>query len=327
MAKFDLNIIESTNKKNAPKKDSKWWSPQSGENTIRLIENPDTDNPPMFIAYKHFNVGPDNRSYWCRKTDPSGNGQRNWDEACPICEKVSKLYDSGNEDDKALGARSKATQRILLNVVDLSKPDEGVKVFECAQTLWKMMHKYWTSKKYGNLADADEGYNFIIDKQGPPRQPKYDESHAADEATPIANKDWPTQMHNLTEVVPIKSYDALKSIMETGVDTDQENSKASTATGSSPIVEADIPTFAKEKGKETEADDGPPFDVEDKTKPKAEKKKARTKKPPCFGEFDEDEDDCAECKWEGVCIDASEDDTSADDTALEADIMAEMDKG
>ncbi len=321
MAKFDLGVMEITNKKTAPKKDSKWWSPQSGENTIRLIENPDTDNPPMFIAYKHFNVGPDNRSYWCRKTDPSGNGQRNWDEACPVCEKVSKLYDSGNEDDRALGGKSKATQRILLNVVDLSKPDEGVKIFECAQTLWKMMHKYWTSKKYGNLADADEGYDFIIDKQGPPRQPKYDESHASDEATPIANKDWPTQMHNLVEVVPIKSYDALKSIMETGVDTDQENSRpsapvtptpaAATTTGEGPITEDDIPSF----------------DKEDKPTPKVEKKKARTKKPPCFGEFDEDEDDCAECKWEGLCIDASEDDTGTDDTALEADIMAEMEKG
>lgn len=316
MAKFDLGVMEITNKKSTPKKDSKWWSPQSGENTIRLIENPDTDNPPMFIAYKHFNVGPDNRSYWCRKTDASGNGQRNWNEACPICEKVSKLYDSGNEDDRALGGKSKSTQRILLNVVDLTKPDEGVKIFECAQTLWKMMHKYWTSKKYGNLADADEGYNFIIDKQGPPRQPKYDESHASDEATPIANRDWPEQMHNLVEVVPIKSYDALKSIMETGVDTDQENSRPAapavppTTPDEAPIAEADIPAFVAEE------------------EPKAEKKKARTKKPPCFGDFDEDEDDCAECKWEGLCIDASDDtDTSTTDSALEDDIMAEMEKG
>ena len=323
-----MNIIESTNKKNAPKKDSQWWSAAQGKNEIRIIENPDTDAPPMFIAYKHFNVGPNGHSFWCRKTDPSGNGQRDWNIPCPVCDQVSALYDSGNEDDRSVAGRSKSTQRILLNIVDLGTPEKGVKVFECSATLWKIMHKYWVSKKYGPLADADEGYNFIVDRQGPTRQPKYDESTAVDDPSPIQNKDWPAQMVDLRELVNIKSFDALKSIMETGVDPEQEERKSkgsytprteekpSATTGEGPITEDDIPPFDTDDGssnKETLASsEGTP-----------KKKKSKKAKPPCFGEFDEEDDDCAECKWEGVCIEASDDE---DDDVSEQEILDAMKK-
>jgi len=325
--KFDIDTIKGWNDKSERNND--WWRPQQGENKIRIIEAPkDSELPSMYVAYKHFNVGPEKRSYWCRKS--TGSKDRDWNSKCPVCDYVSQLYDTGEEEDRKFASSMKASQRILLNVVDLKVPEEGVKLFECSKTLWDIMVRYWGSSKWGNLADAEAGYNFIIERDGPKNFPNYDKSRAEDDATPIPNKDWIKDIKDLSKITEIKSFEALKSILETGEDISEDTSTV-TKEEDTPTVtkEEDTPTITKE--------DTPPWEeaAPDKTqepeveKPVATKKKSK-KKPPCFGDdetYDATDDDCTSCKWEELCADEcmgiAEDDTDEMDD-LEKEIMREL---
>lgn len=315
--KFDIGKMETTNDKD--KGDSKYWSAKEGEHTVRIIENPKSESAPMVIAFKHFNVGPNKRSYWCPKTVTDGSDRREWSVPCPICDQVSGLYDSGEEEDRLLASSIKAKKRILLNVVPLKQQDKGVRVFECASTLFDIMKKYWTSKKWGNLADAKEGYDFVIVRKGSGLKTSYDDSYAVDDPSKIQDIEWQANTHDLASEVAAKSYDSLKTIMETGDDPDEGSAKPKAAT----------PKAEPEKEKE-EPTSEPETPAEEEEKPKAKKKKVSKKKPPCFGDFDEDDDDCAECPWVELC-EAKADDSGdeadeapSEDSALEDEILEQL---
>jgi hypothetical protein len=310
---FDINTIKSWNEKS--EKNTDFWRPQQGENLVRIIEAPkDSELPSMYVAYKHFNVGPEKRSYWCRKS--TGSKDRDWNSKCPVCDYVSQLYDTGEEEDRKFASSMKASQRILLNVVDLNNAEEGVKLFECSKTLWDIMIRYWGSSKWGNLADAEAGYNFIIERDGPKNFPNYDKSRAEDDSTPIQNKAWIKDIKDLSAVTEIKSFEALKSILETGEDIDE----------SSEAPKKEAPSIS--------TDSTPPWE-ESTPEPKAEetptpKAKKKSKKPPCFGDdetYDATDEDCQDCKWEEMCeakcieIGSNEEDGMDD---LEKEIMREL---
>lgn len=314
--KFDMEKINKWNDKSS---DSIWWRPQQGENAIRVIESDDgSDIPSMYVAYKHFNIGPEKRSYWCPKT--TGGKDRDWSAPCPVCDYVKSLYDSGNEEDRKLGGSLKASQRILLNVVDLSNADKGVQAFECSKTLWDIMLKFWSSKKWGNLADAKEGYNFLVKREGPKSFPNYDNSTAVDDPSPIADLTWPSNMRDLGKIIQIKSFENLKSIMETGEDIGDTPAPITTTSAKPEVTASKTVTEDKE----------PPFDVNGPSSPSVTKTeespapKKTKKKPPCFGEYDATDDDCLSCPYEELCLGKSA--TAGGDGMddLESEIMKEI---
>lgn len=314
MAQFDIETLKSWNEK--PERNTDWWRPQQGENKIRIIEAPsDSDKPSMYVAYKHFNIGPEKRSYWCRKS--TGFKDKNWNESCPVCDYVSKLYDSGEEEDKKFASSMKASQRIILNIVDLNKPEDGVKLFECSKTLWDIMIKYWGSSKWGNLADADKGYDFIIQRDGAKSFPNYDKSYAVDDASPIQDRQWIEDMKDLREVVEIKDADFIASVLSSGIEPAKEEEKE----------EKDTPPWEPAPSGRSTTNAAPVVDKKEEATPEVAKpkKEKKHKKPPCFGEdYDETEDDCLECKWEDLCSDVAKSASSKSSDTLEDEIMAEL---
>jgi hypothetical protein len=74
----------------------------------------------------HFGIGPDERAVLCPKTI----GQ-----PCPICEERRRMEKEPDVDQEAVKALL-PKERELFNVVDLSDPDAGVKVFEISHFLF-----------------------------------------------------------------------------------------------------------------------------------------------------------------------------------------------
>lgn len=305
---FDLVMSWATAEKKENSKESEWWNPKDGENTIRII--PGEGNWAV-RAYKHFGVGPNKKHYWCPKSTPSGN--RDWKKPCPICDFTNELYASGDPNDKEVANGLRAKERIMLNVVDLSEQEKGVKLFECPSTLWKRIDYYWKSKKWGNLADPENGYDFVVVKKGAKERANYDESYAVDEPSPMQNKEWINQIKDLwTKVEPyIKSPEALKSIMETGEDPEYSKeditAKETISTNKASSIEQkdEIPEFKAPLKTETKP--------EEKTKPKKSK-------PSCFGvKYMEDADLCEACKYIELC-------ETEFGAKLESDIDPEVDE-
>lgn len=290
--KYNLDLVTNwaTAEKKEHNKESEWWVPKDGENTIRIIPG---EGQWALRAYKHFGVGPNKKHYWCPRSSHDGN--RDFKKPCPVCDFANELYSSGDLNDKDLANKIRAKERIMLNIVDMSDTSKGVKLFECPATLWKIMDKYWKSKKWGNLADPDNGYDFVVVKKGPKDRPNYDDSYAVDETSPIQDKEWINQVKDLwTKVEPyMKSPTALKSILETGEDPDYNNKEQAVENTTAKVDKTEsIPEFSTKTAATV---------VEIKVDPKKETK-AKIKKPSCFGvKYMDDTDLCEECKYIELC--------------------------
>jgi len=302
--------------------DSLWWTPSQGENEIRFINNPVSDINTIAAMYKHYNVGPNNWSVWCPKSngqfDPKkGRPSRDWNATCPLCDSAHELYNSTAQEDKAMSNRIKATPRYIFNIVDLKEPEKGVRLFTCAQTLYEIIMNVWDEKH--DLSDPEKGYNFMIVRDGSQKEPRYFKSKRADDPSPIQNKEWLDKIIDPYAMIKptFKSYEDLSRMMK------------------GDMLSKEIPPVEQPIVVPTKIDEIPEFFSIKKEDPlvqndpiKKEEKKSK-KQPPCFGEFDETSELCEKCSWEGLCIENSENKSTEDSSELddeEKEILASLKK-
>jgi hypothetical protein len=76
--------------------------------------------------WTHRNVGPADVDIICPK--------KNYGKPCPVCELADELKEKG--DEKGFG-ESKASRRAVYNVIDVKKPDAGLKVFSVSHFLFE----------------------------------------------------------------------------------------------------------------------------------------------------------------------------------------------
>lgn len=301
--------------------DSIWWTPSQGDNEIRFINNPISDTNTIAAMYKHYNVGPNNWSVWCPKSngqfDPKkGRPARDWNAACPLCDSAHELYNSTAPEDKAVSNRIKATPRYIFNIVDLKEPEKGVRLFTCSQTLYEIIMNVWDEKH--DLSDPEKGYNFTIVRDGSQKEPRYFKSKRADDPSPIQNKEWLNKIIDPYAMIKptMKSYEDLSKMMKGEAAPNKEAVTTNTPGQPGPLVsvEDEIPEFTSPIV---------PAPIVQK-----EEKKAK-KQPPCFGEFDEKSELCEKCSWEGLCIENSGNESTEDSSELddeEKEILASLKK-
>ena len=303
--------------------DSLWWTPSQGENEIRFINNPVSDINTIAAMYKHYNVGPNNWSVWCPKSngqfDPKkGRPSRDWNATCPLCDSAHELYNSTAPEDKAVSNRIKATPRYIFNIVDLREPEKGVRLFTCSQTLYEIIMNVWDEKH--DLSDPEKGYNFIINREGSKNEPRYFKSKRVEDPSPIQNKEWLDKIIDpYTMIKPtMKSYEDLSRMMK-GEASVKEAAPVEQSKVQESVKTDEIPEFSSQERAEEPAH---------KTPPKKEEKKPK-KQPPCFGEFDETSELCEKCSWEGLCIENSGTSSEEDSSELddeEKEILASLKK-
>lgn len=322
--KIDIASMKkwSGGEKNSSKdeKDSLWWTPAQGENEIRFLNNPASDVSAISSMYKHYNVGPNNWSVWCPKSngqfDPKkGRPARDWNAACPLCDSAHALYNSSAPEDKTVSNKIKPTPRYVFNIVDLKEPEKGVRLFTCSQTLYEIIMNLWDAKH--DLADPDNGYNFTIVRDGSQKEPRYFKSKRADDPSPIQDRGWLDKIIDPYAFIKptMKSYADLSAMMKGEVSSNKEITQV-------PAVTKDeIPEFSSNSIVSEKV-------IIQKDPPKIEEKKSK-KQPPCFGEFDEASELCEKCSWEGLCIENSGNESAEDSSELddeEKEILASLKK-
>ena len=184
--------------------------------------DPESDNDPSFVRYwDHSFKGPTGQWYIEKSRTTIG-------EDDPVSEYNSKLWNSGDEDKKAIASKQKRNLRYVANILvvkDPAHPENEGKVFmfrygkKIQDKIEKMMKPEYDGDEKVNPFDLWSGVNFRLRIKTVAGFPNYDDSEFDRSQSAIADDDdeieaiW-TKRYNLSEIISpetFKSYDELKA--------------------------------------------------------------------------------------------------------------------
>lgn len=132
-------------------KGSKIWKPKMDSVTkVRLLPTPDGD--PFKEKHFHYNLG--KVSVLCPK--------RNFDEACPVCEFASALWNEGSEESQTMAKTLFARQRFYSPLILRDEKDPSVKVWGYSQTVYEKLLGKVLNPEFGDITDPETGTDFEI---------------------------------------------------------------------------------------------------------------------------------------------------------------------
>jgi len=140
--------------------DIKWLNLKQGENLVRFLP-PWSDEVMEFWFESGIHYGLPNPN------DPTKNTAygclADYDEECPICEEVKRLFTSKDEGNVEKAKRMNRKRRIYYNVLNIDDPDKGVQVLGVGPTIHEEVISYFN--EYGDITDLEAGYNLKIIKK------------------------------------------------------------------------------------------------------------------------------------------------------------------
>jgi len=140
-----------------------FWSPEVGENQIRVLPPKDFQTNPDAVFFKkisvHWNVGPAKRKINCRHMLGAN-------EQCPVCDFAAQLKASGRSDEKAQGEDLDVSTRYAMNIIDLKDTASGVQVFEASKTLFQDILAIFLDPDFGDIDSLERGRHLKIKRVG-----------------------------------------------------------------------------------------------------------------------------------------------------------------
>lgn len=197
---------------------SELWKPKDGRNVIRVLPiggvlPSDWVTPyPFVVMGVHPNVGLSlNDTVYCPRLTHG--------KACPICNFSWNLYNSKDENDKALSKRIRSYRKVLANIIDLSNVEAGVQKFGFGKKLAEKIMSYKKDPEYQvdglDFLDPEVGRNFVLIKKTVDGYPNYDDSRPEIKTTALSSlyPNWRAECHDLTKDMQTKSYDEMMQIL------------------------------------------------------------------------------------------------------------------
>jgi hypothetical protein len=220
--------------------DFKFWKPiKYGKYTVRFLP-PSKPNGIFYKEAAQHRIG--DSYYFCPKADG---------DPCPICDLYHRLWDIKSNSSIALAKEIKPRKQYLYNIVvkdELGdeKNDPKVQVYMSGKILFETLMDYFFDADYGDLTDADSGYDFVINKQkGEMDFPTYKNSRPRAKSSPLAASDDAAEtilagVKDLDGEVDYKTYEELVKILDNFLTTQKADAAqfASTA-GKQKVVESD----------------------------------------------------------------------------------------
>lgn len=142
--------------KNA-RKESIFWKPSDGEQTIRIL--PVADGDPFKEFWFHYNLG-NNRGFLSPK--------RNFGEDDPLNDFVRKLFNEGTEDSVKMAKNLMARQRFFSPVIVRGEEEKGVRLWGYGKMAYKELISLALNPDYGDITDPDSGTDLVIKYGKPP---------------------------------------------------------------------------------------------------------------------------------------------------------------
>jgi len=150
----------------------------------------------------HFSLGP--------KQDTASPCLEPFGEDCPICAMAESLRANARTMDESEGKQARdlaynirAQDRYHMNVVDMAAPERGVQKFSCSLKVMELIGTCFRDddNKYRDITDPDTGRDIIIavSTKMNTDYPQYDSCKAKDTSTPLPDRNWLKQLHDLSQ--------------------------------------------------------------------------------------------------------------------------------
>ena len=125
---------------------------------IRIVDYPHADDP-FVETWHHYNIGPI-MSVYCPKYNHGGK--------CPICDAVSKLYETGLPRDKELAGRTRARARYFSPIIDRTDSEFKLRWWGYPPTVFDKLIDHALDPDYQDggkcLTDLDKGRDITVSK-------------------------------------------------------------------------------------------------------------------------------------------------------------------
>lgn len=149
-----IDIAKMRNKLNTLKgkggQMAKFWKPQAGNQTIRILPTEDGD---PFKSY-FFHYGLNNESVLCPK--------HNFGEECAVCDFVAKLYNDGDEESREMAKKLVRKQRFFSPVLVRGEENEGARVWGYSKTVYQNLLETVLNPDYGDITDPETGVDIDL---------------------------------------------------------------------------------------------------------------------------------------------------------------------
>jgi len=219
---IDLNAIRNRldSLQTKTKKTDNLWKPKAGKQQIRLVPYKHNPSNPFIELYFHYDFG--------GKTILS---PITFGEADPIVEFAEQLKATGNRDDWNLAKKLIPKMRTYAPILVRGEESEGVKFWGFGKSVYQELLAFFADPDYGDLTDPVNGRDITVEfKTAAEVGKSYPETYirVKPSQTPITdNKDVLgkiKEQENLSEVFKKYTYDELKSLLETWLETGKTDS-------------------------------------------------------------------------------------------------------
>ena len=215
---------------------------KDGRNVIRVLPPRDDMDSFAVEAWVHFGIG---------KNDQNKSGQmvtcpttHDENARCPICELSKEFYGLSKKKDDSYSKQAKAyfrKKRVYYNALDRGEDlsvyerreeevdgetkyvwyntekdekESPVKVLATGIGVYKDIISLIIDPEYGDITDAEEGLDLIINKTGSGQfNTKYKVSTVRKESE-IGLEHWESSLNDLTPLLKVKSYDDIAKILD-----------------------------------------------------------------------------------------------------------------
>jgi len=157
---IDMNKMReklTTLQSSSERRSDKFWRPEDGETTIRILPPPDGD--PFKEFWFHYNVG---------KNPGFLSPKKNFGEDDPLDSFIRQLYKEGSEDSVKMAKNLSARQRFFAPVVVRGEEDKGVRLWGFGKMAYKELLNLVLNPDYGDITDPSEGTDLVINYGKPP---------------------------------------------------------------------------------------------------------------------------------------------------------------
>lgn len=138
------------------KKESAFWKPQDGEQTIRIVPTPDGD--PFKEYWFHYNLG---------KNPGFLSPKRNFGIDDPLNDFVRQLFNEGTEDSIKMAKSLMARQRFFAPVLVRGEEEKGVRIWGFGKMAYQELLNLVLNPEYGDITDVEAGTDIVL-KYGKP---------------------------------------------------------------------------------------------------------------------------------------------------------------
>ena len=139
------------------KKESPFWRPEDGEQTIRIVPTPDGD--PFKEFWFHYNLG---------KNPGFLSPKRNFSIDDPLNDFVRQLFQAGDEASIKQAKDLMAKQRFFAPVLVRGEEEKGVRIWGFGKRAYEQLLQLVLNPEYGDITDVESGTDLVITYGKPP---------------------------------------------------------------------------------------------------------------------------------------------------------------